>query len=281
MRIPLQSNNEPLILALTLKSKGNANLRIRVADAYRPNTIFTDRVGVLNGERTFYVRMPHSGKRIVADIFEPGFDPTAPDKTFELVSKEILDIERFPNAYNSTDPLVKSAMRFIEQFSFKAGGLGAGKSGSVYLSDDGHFRIDYMDVIIDRAMKIAPDPNRPDFFIPNPNYGRELTTPARISQDRGVIEVSKKYFLAYPFPQRVAILAHEVRHYYFNKTQADEKEADEGAVNMTLGYGYSDIDVFDAFNAVFKNAPSDENKERSDELLQQITEFGAKNYKYK
>ncbi len=283
MRIPIQSSKEPMILALSLQStQGDYPIRIRVADADRPLTLYTDRVGTLTGNKTFYVRMPRTGNRVVADIFNPNSkDITSEDPAIKLVSKEILDIETFPWEYDSTNILVKNAIAFIEKFSQRAGTLSAGPAGSVYMSDCGHFRVDYLDAIVDTQRKINPDPNNPEYTVPNPMYGKELSTPARISQDRGIIEVSKRYFLQLPVPQRVAILLHEVSHFYFNNVQDDEEEADLNALKMFLGSGYGYIDAHDAFTDVFINTPSDENVIRHQKMKDFVEDFEIRNNKYR
>lgn len=277
MRIPIVTGKEPLIF--TFKLAGNCpDCVIRVYDAVRPYADFTSRIGNLTGEETFVVRMPVVGENIIADIYQDKTDPNVENPNLKLVSKNLLDLETFPTEYNSGDPLVKEALAFINDFSLKAGYLGAGPEGSVYLSDGGRFRIDYMDYIIDRQ-KLIPNPQNPSKPLPNPNLGKRLGTPARISTDRGVIEVSKNYFQMIPVSQRAPILMHEVSHFYFNNDQDNEKEADFHAAKMALGSGFSDGDVYAAFVNIFKNAPTQENKDRQAELLQFISEFGAKNYK--
>ena len=169
-------------------------------------------------------------------------------------------------------------LKFLYEFSMAAGYLGAGKEGSTYLSDEGHFRIDYMDEIIDRQ-KYLPNPSNPTQLLPNPNYNKVLGTPARISTDKGVMEVSKKYFMQIPVTQRVPILVHEGGHFYLNENPDDEEEADYNAAKISLGAGFSDGDVYAAFVNIFKNAPTQQNIDRQKELLQFITDFGAKNYK--
>ena len=252
MRIPIVTGGEPLIFSFKLA--GNCpNCRIRVYDANRPNTDFTNRLGVLAGEQTFHVRMPIVGQKIIADIYQEGTNPEAENPNIVLIEKNLNDIEVFPQVYNSGDPLIKEMMTFFEEFAMRKNYLSAGPGGSVYLSDGGRFRIDYLDDITDRQQRL-PNPADPTKPIPNPNYGRVLGTPARISQDRGVIEVSKRYFSTIPVTQAVPILAHEGSHFYLSENRDDEKEADENAKNISLGRGYSDGDVYAAFVNVFQNA---------------------------
>ncbi len=259
-----------MVLALTLRSKTPTDVRIRVADAKKPNSSYTDRIGTINGTKKFYIRMPKTGRLILADIFNPAGKPTDPDNNIELVSKEILSLPTFPSLYRNT-PLIKEGFEFIQWFSEKCGVLSAGMDGSVYMSKGNHFRIDYLTVIRDRRKTLPVNPKNPEGpQKPNPNYNRELTTPARISQDRGIIEVSQKYFIQKPIPERVGILAHEISHFYLNEDQHSEEEADENAINMFLGHGYGYIDAENAFLEVFKNADTPQNRERYNKLNDQI-----------
>lgn len=281
MRIPIASNQEPMVLALTLRSNGKQDVRIRVADAKKPGTSYTDRVGSLNGTKTFFVRMPRTGKLTVADIFTPGQKPTDANGNIQLVSKEILDLPTFPNSYNSASDVIKCAVNFIQDFAERAGITYAGDPGTVIGSNCNRFRIDYMDVIRDRREKIPLSPQQPNVMVPNPNYGAELTTPARISQDRGIIEVSKKYFLPYAVPYRVAILLHEISHFYLNADQHSEEEADLNALKIFLGLGYGYIDAENAFLEVFKNADTPQNRARYEKLNNYIIQFEKENNKLK
>lgn len=270
MRIPIATNYEPMVLALKLRAKQKTDVRIRVADAKKPNCSYTDRMGSVSGTKTFYVRMPHTGKLTVADIFAPGTDPKAANQNIELVSKEILNLPTFSDLYKGSE-LIKCGMAFIQWFSENCGWLSAGVDGSVYGSDCNRFRIDYLDVIRDMRTHIPSNPADPKSpKIPNPAFGHELTTPARISQDRGLIQVSQKYFVPKPVPERVGILTHEISHFYINNDQHNEEEADENAINIFLGYGYGFIDADNAFSEVFKNADTPENRKRYEQLHGQI-----------
>jgi hypothetical protein len=265
MRIPVVTNHEPIILAIKIRTKSSVPMRIRVCDAYKPDTNFTDRTGLVDGERMFYIRMPKTPETVVAQVYNAniGDKQEGIDPSFEIVSKEILTLDTFPETYKSNSELVKCAVKFIQDFSERAGILSAGPSGSEYVSDCGRFRIDYLDVIRDRKT------------------GKELATPARISQDRGIIEVSKKHFLKYAVPYRVAILLHEISHFYLNDDPHNEIEADLNALKIFLGLGYGYIDAENAFLNVFKGSPSDQNKERHQILHNFIVDFEERYNKHR
>lgn len=265
MRIPIVTNHQPVILSFKIKTNGKLPLRVRVADAFKPNTNYTDRTGNVIGERTFYVRMPRTPETVLAQIYNPLFPETDPraDQGFEIVDKQILPLDTYPDTYNSQNDLIKCAIKFVQDFSERAGIYSAGEIGSVYKSDCGRFRIDYLNEIHDRKT------------------GAPLATPARISQDRGIIEVSKKHFLQYAVPYRVAILLHEVSHFYLNDNAHSEIEADLNALKIFLGLGYGYIDGENAFIQVFQGTPSDQNKERHQILHNFIMDFEQRHNNYK
>jgi hypothetical protein len=137
---------------------------------------------------------------------------------------------------------VDSFIKFAEEFAGKASYSSAG--GSMYVSDDGKYRILYLDKIVDRGT------------------GRVLKTPARISRTTGQIEISKHHFKQYTVPMRMAILLHEFSHFYLNDNSADEIEADLNALAMYLEKGYPTVDAYNVFTQVFADSPTDLNKAR-------------------
>ena len=92
--------------------------------------------------------------------------------------------------------------------------------------------------------------------------GQVDPTPARISQQTGIIEVSKKDFLEYTIPMRMAILLHEFAHFYLNEIMEDEIEADKHSLNIYMALGYPRIDAYNVYLDVFANAPTELNKDR-------------------
>ena len=104
--------------------------------------------------------------------------------------------------------------------------------------------------------------------------GEVANTPARISKNDGMIEVAKFDFERYTLPMRMAILLHEFAHFYLNTNMTDEKEADDLSLQLYLGMGYPRIDAYNVYLDVFKNAPSDLNKER----YMQLKDIINKNY---
>jgi hypothetical protein len=106
-----------------------------------------------------------------------------------------------------------------------------------------------------------------------------MSTPARISQINGRIEVGKAMFKKYSIPMRMAILMHEYSHFYLNRNPSDESEADLNGLRIYLSLGYPRIDAYNVFLKVFKKAPTSQNKDRYDKLDNFIKEFRKKNEK--
>ena len=287
MRIPIASDNDPMILALKLKaSKPKTPIRIRVADADMPNTSYTDREAELTGTKTFYMHMPRTGKLIIADAFRLGTSPRDKDSELTLVSKEIYPVQLIPQIIDNKSELAKCGFEFIQKFSQNAGWLSAGEGGSVYKSDCGRFRVDYMDVIRDTAETVPLSRLRKlgqgevDRPVKNPNYGKQLSTPMRISTDRGIIQASALYIRPKPVSERVGIGTHELGHFYLNSDQHSEEEADYNAVKMVLGNGYGFIDTRNAFLNVFQNAQTDQNQVRDQKIYDLIDSIEKKYNKY-
>jgi hypothetical protein len=122
-----------------------------------------------------------------------------------------------------------------------------------YISDDKKFVIKFPAVIEDN--------------------GVEQATPARIDIDTGIIEVSKKQFLDFTIPNRMAILLHEFSHVYLNDNVDDEVEADLNGLLIYLGLGYPRIEAFEVFAKTFLNTPTEQNKIRFDRIKNFIDEF--------
>lgn len=268
MKVFVNSNNKPTVVAVKVRTTSPQNISIQLFDWKKPNTFYTKRKGIVKpkgtnvfGERLFYIRMPQSPKRGVLKIFNTkiGDKPKGVDTTFKVISLKMLPLERKLNRAITQNSNVQEFVKFAQQFSERAAFLSTG--GSVYFSDNGKFRIDYYDDIISRKS------------------GRVLKTPARVSTDHGYIEISKKQFLKYTIPMRMAILLHEFAHYYMSDQVNNETEADLNALMVFLGLGYPRIDGHNAFLQVFKGTPSDENRIRHGKIKDFIEGFEQIDFK--
>jgi hypothetical protein len=195
--------------------------------------------------------MPVSPKTALIYVYNEdlGNMTTGQDKSFEVdsISKEML--EKKLDVIDFGNPLVRSFVNFCTRFCYNAGSLSSG----TYVSDDKKFVIKYLATIEDN--------------------GQEQTTPARIELNTGVIEVSKKQFVNFTIPNRMAILLHEFSHVYLNNNQDDEVEADLNGLLIYLGLGYPRIEAFEVFASTFMNAPTEQNKMRFDKIKNFIDNF--------
>ena len=228
---------EPCTLAVTIGSDSQTKINLIVEDAESESVIFTDRTGNLNGSATYYVRLPICPDIALIDV----------EGEQSEVFIEDVEIMALPTDFSNKlfkQPEVISFINFAEEFSYNASTL---KSEADYFSDDDKYQISYLKDIVG-------------------DNGKSLDTPARISQTTGLIEVSKKDFLRYTIPMRLAILLHEFSHFFVNKNMEDEVEADRNSLILYMGLGYPRIDAYNVYLDVFEKTPTDLNKTRYDAL---------------
>jgi hypothetical protein len=241
MKVIAHTKDKPCTIMIRIAVRSPKKMYIKVIDPSRPNTVFTNRYCLVNQQEDLFVRMPITSEKcevIVKSDEELNGDV---DKGYKIVDMKKLPLKRKLTAFNHANPTIQKFVRFAEEFCAKAGYISA--KGSVYTSDDGKFRIDYLDEIVDES-------------------GTALKTPARISRSMGIIEVSKKKFQTYTIPMRMAILLHEFSHYYLNTDMANETEADLNGLLIYLGLGYPRIDAYNVFTQVFITSPNEANHNR-------------------
>jgi hypothetical protein len=214
---------------------------IKVSDSEKPNTIFTNRHCRIDSQEGVFVRMPIAPKRAQIEVISENELNGIKDNSYKVLDAKVLPLKRKLTSFNHANPTIQNFVKFAEQFSAKAGYISA--KGSIYTSDDGKFRIDYLDDITDEA-------------------GNTIKTPARISRKEGIIEVSKLKFQKYTIPMRMAILLHEFSHFYLNTDMANESEADLNGLLVYLGLGYPRIDAYNVFTQVFSTSANELNANR-------------------
>jgi hypothetical protein len=251
MIVKVPTRHEELTLIIKLFTNEPTKIRIKVIDEIQQDTSFTDRYKTVDGETIFYVRMPVSPQNALVYIYneDKGNLMQDQDDTFEVesITKDALEKKLDVIDFSNTD--VRSFVNFATRFSYNAGTLPSG----TYVSDDRKFVIKYLPTIEDN--------------------GQEQTTPARIDITNGNIEISKKQFVKYTVPNRMAILLHEFSHVYLNDNVDDEVEADLNSLLIYLGLGYPRIDAFEVFAKTFMNAPTEQNKDRYDKIKNFIDNF--------
>lgn len=236
-------NNEPTNLVVTIGVSRPQKIRLMVFNPARPNTYYTNRVKTISGNSEFEVRMPQNCEKVIVKVLP--VDGSSGE--IDIVSIDKRKLKQYSNCYANRK--VASFVKFAQEFCEQASIISTG----TYFSDDKKYRIDYFDVIRQGNAEIA--------------------TPARISNVNGRMEVSKKHFVKYTVPMRMAIILHEFSHFNLNVVQKDEIEADLNALKIYLGLGYPVIEAHNSFLNVFKGTPSQQNKERYQYIKSFIDNF--------
>jgi hypothetical protein len=251
MIFSVPTRHEELTLLIKVRTNTPEKIRIKVTDADQPNTAFTDRFKTIEGESIFFIRMPVSPNNALVHVYNEknGNLPVGQDNSIEVTSITKESLDKKLDVIDFSNPLVRSFVNFATRLSYNAGSMPSGD----YISDDKKFVIKFPAVIEDN--------------------GVEQATPARIDIDTGIIEVSKKQFLDFTIPNRMAILLHEFSHVYLNDNVDDEVEADLNGLLIYLGLGYPRIEAFEVFAKTFLNTPTEQNKIRFDRIKNFIDEF--------
>jgi len=250
-------NHRPCTLQVDIQTFEPQKLWIKVSDAQQEHTFYTKRYAKINGKQTFFIRLPQSPK--IADIIiynDNTKDFNLKDNTFKINNIQIVPLKKTPLKLPKQ---TISFIRFAQEFCEMCGVLEASSKGEVYISDNGKFRIDYFDEIR------------------NEQTGKIVRTPARISQISGRIEVSKKAFINYSVPMRMAILLHEFSHFYINKNPHSEVQADLNGMKLYLAIGYPRIDAYNVFLNVFKDTDNPESVTRF-QMLDSFIKENANQY---
>jgi len=253
-RLPTRYEEFTLLIKVRTPKPERIHLKVYCED--HRNTVFTNRWKTVNGECSFFVRMPVSGKYSIINIYNERVGENKEDDSFEVLDIKKMPLEKRLDVVDFSNPNLRSFINFCTRFCFNAGHIVSG----TYRSSDGRFTIEYLPTII------------------SSKTGKELETPARISKDTGKIQVSQKKFIPDTVPMRMAILLHEYSHFYVNKDIDNESEADLNGLLIYLGLGYPRFEGHEAFLKTFINTPSHQNKERYDKIKAFIENFEKNNY---
>jgi hypothetical protein len=223
-------------------------VHIRAIDPNKRGALYLDRWQTVEDQEDFEIRMPQSPEKLLITVKSPQGNTDNVKVRLEKV-----DLPQYLPCLSGKK--VSEFLKFAKEFSENAGILTA---PGRYQSDDRKYTIDYLPVIV--------------------HEGQRLTTPARISNQTGRMEIAQKYFVGMSIPERMAILCHEFSHFYLNEVQKDEIEADLNALTLYLGMGYPVIEAHKAFLRTFKRTPSKVNQERYMYLKTFIDNFDELKY---
>ncbi len=244
----VDTNNKPTNVKVGIYSPQKTKIHIRAIDPKKLGAMYMDRFSTVEGKRDFEIRLPQSPKKLLIKIASSNKDG------FKVTDIQQVKLPQYINCLSGEK--VSSFLKFAKEFSENAGILSTGR----YQSDNRKYTIDYLPQIVHDSGKI-------------------LTTPARISNSTGRMEISKKAFSKMTIPMRMAILCHEFSHFYLNEVQRDEIEADLNALTLYMGMGYPIIEAHKAFLETFHNTPTQTNKERYTYLKTFIDNFDSLKHK--
>jgi hypothetical protein len=243
----VDTNNKPTNVKVGLYSPTKTKIHIRAIDPTKLGAMYMDRYSTLEGKRNFEIRLPQSPKKLLVKI------NSSNGGNIQVTDLRQVKLPQYINCLSGKK--VSSFLKFAKQFSENAGILSVGR----YQSDNKKYTIDYLPQIVHES-------------------GKVLSTPARISNSTGRMEISKKAFSKMTIPMRMAILCHEFSHFYLNEVQRDEIEADLNALTLYMGMGYPVIEAHKAFLETFHNTPTQVNKERYIYLKTFIDNFDKLKY---
>jgi hypothetical protein len=248
---------EEFTLLVKVRTKSSEKIHLIVKDENQVNTVFTDRWKTVNGDCSFFVRMPVSGKSALIEIYNERFGKRSKDKedSFEVVEIKKIPLEKKLDVVDFSDRNLRSFINFATMFCYNAGHLSSG----VYKSKDGIFTLEYLPVIISNKT------------------GKKMSTPARISKSTGHMQVAQEKFVTDTIPMRMAILLHEYSHFYVNDDINNESEADLNGLLIYLGLGYPRFEAHEAYLKTFIDMPTADNKDRYDKIKRFIDDFEKQN----
>lgn len=224
----------PSAYKLSVEVQNPCQLRIIAFNPRKPLVIFWDRTFEAKGLESMEIKMPQTSEQVKI-IIECG----APSNVRIAEFKKIILRQYAPCYAGKTSKFVKFAQALTSQFPY----LNVGEY------DINGFKIQVYGVIPDSS------------------------TPARIHNETGVIELSQEKMKRNTVPMNMAILLHEYSHFYLNQELTDEVEADLNALKIYLGLGYPKFEGLTAFAEVFQHSDTPMNRERYDYIMEFVERF--------
>lgn len=241
--IPRTYNDQEIRVPVRTRTK--ERICVRVSHPTKPNTVYFDAAPIIKGEDEFIIKIPRMPKSVIMEIWNERNGNNKKDKTFQIGKFRWGPITQSFIVKDIYDPNVKKFSRFLDEFAEDAAIISAGNS--IYHSPDGKFEIHYKDVIRDDS-------------------GKELRTPLRVNSETKVMEIAKKHYVNYTVPARKFWAWHEFAHVWKNKNPENELEADKHAIMIYLGTGNPVVEAYNGIFQVFKNTPTNLNRQRYEAL---------------
>ena len=225
-------------MLLSIRVIRPVSLRLSVFDS-ETKRLYIDRNVRLNKSGRVLIKVPFAPDQLMAELVDLNL-PRA-KSAFSIEAIKVMPDTKCPLDLSEAD---RAFIRFAKWFSTECSRLQAGQKGTLYSSEG--FSILFVDTIIEG--------------------GVELSTPARIARNSGVIEVSKKRTMDYSVPMLIVMLLHEYAHKFKNreygKDESNELTADLIACHIALNLGFDPQEVLSAFGSVFSKTDTELNRKR-------------------
>ncbi|MFC4635685.1 hypothetical protein ACFO3O_17370 [Dokdonia ponticola] len=227
MIIPIPTNKKRFVIHLRIRAHRTMELGIQAYDPRYPHTYYLRRKArFLNPsqQRDFELKFPVSSKKMELFLFDKN---AVHDEHFSVISFKVVEMEP---ALVWASEAQHRFLKFAIEFAQKAGHTPTG----FYDSQNQEFLFHYVASITDPL-------------------GKELITPARTHRLMPRVQISKRLFVGYSIPIRVAILAHEGCHWFLNTRS--QITADVCGIKQYLDYGFPKIEAVYAMTKIFGSYP--------------------------
>ncbi|MFA6569644.1 MAG: hypothetical protein WCT77_00195 [Bacteroidota bacterium] len=243
----------PTTLYFRIATRGQQVIRFVAFDYYDKKKIYCNRYMPINAEGVVYIRLPYTPERMVFRVYN--------DKTGNLANFQIVEKRQMPfKSKMKISDYSKETAEFLNLaiwMSVHLKDLSGG--GSSYMSKKANYRIDVYDWITSDGVK--------------------LNTPARITKEEGIMELSQGRLIDFTVFEILAVELHEFAHFNLNKVMEDESEADINALKIYFDLGCPVIDAATVFLKVFKHSDTEENMDRLVKIENFINNY-TRQYKY-
>lgn len=244
MVLTINTLGKPSCIKLVIEVKNPCKAKVVVSDPIRKETIYYDRVFDANGIEEMDIKLPQSRNSVELTVL---CDMGA--ENIRIVSYKKRPLLQYPSCYKKA--LTKEFIGFAQQISARLPYLTEGD----YFSKNEKFHIQVLEEIVGHS------------------------TPARIHNDFGFIQVSKAKMGRNTVPMNMAILCHEYSHFFENDIQEDEIEADINGLTIYLGLNYPIMESHKSFTEVFAHSDTPQNRERYQYIYEYIDNFDKLRHK--
>ncbi|CAG5086778.1 hypothetical protein [Parvicella tangerina] len=249
MRFDLLPYQKPFNLLLTIKALRPVRLIVSIFNPISGAQFIYRKVS-LKGLNRLRFKLPIVSDRLRVEIVCK--DLPLGDAHYVIEGIQIKRDTKCPVELSARD---KRFIKFAKWFALNLKSLNAGEKGTIYQSEE--FTILLQDKIMEQE--------------------EEVSTPARIGKQTGIIQASKSKLINYSIPMLMVVLLHEYAHRYKNSEYGrkanNELSADLIATNIALNLGFDSVEVLRCFKVVFGGKITALNKRRWRAVNQFVERF--------